>query len=210
MKYGCTGVILAGGQSKRFSGRNKALLLVGGEPILDRIYRLFDELFEEVILVTNDPLAYLPWDVTIVTDLYDTRSSLTGIHAGLFYARMPYAFFSACDTPFLQKNLVCHILDAIEPRLDVIVPQTTAGLEPLCAVYSKRCLASIAHNLDIKQFKILEFYRKVRTKRIGEHALRRWDPELTSFFNVNSPRDLPEAERIGSHPRSRHEGTASH
>ena len=99
----CTGVILAGGENRRFSGKNKAFVQVAGKRILDHIYGVFSDLFEEIILVTNNPLQYLEWDFNIVTDLFSIRSSLTGIHAGLFYATNPHAFFAACDTPFLFR-----------------------------------------------------------------------------------------------------------
>ena len=79
MKTSVTGVILAGGQNTRFSGMNKALIRVGGKCILERIYDVFSDLFEEIILVTNDPLQYLEWDLDIVTDLFPIRSSLTEV-----------------------------------------------------------------------------------------------------------------------------------
>ncbi len=103
MKFPCTGVILSGGLATRFDGREKALMRIGGIRILDRIYNVFNALFDEIILVTNNPIQYTEWDLIIVTDLFDIRSSLTGIHAGLFCATNPYAFFSACDAPFLKK-----------------------------------------------------------------------------------------------------------
>ncbi|MDH3885280.1 MAG: NTP transferase domain-containing protein, partial [Desulfobacterales bacterium] len=85
MKFPCTGVILSGGLSTRYDGTEKALLQVGGVRILDRIYDIYSELFEEIILVTNSPQNFLEWDLLIVSDLFPIRSSLTGIHAGLFY-----------------------------------------------------------------------------------------------------------------------------
>ena len=102
---GCTGVILAGGLNTRFGGEIKAFLPIGGKRLLDRIFEVFAELFEEIILVTNDPLKYLDWDLFIGSDIFSVRSSLTGIHAGIFYASKPFCFISASDTPFLQKGL---------------------------------------------------------------------------------------------------------
>ena len=95
MTIPCSGVILSGGLSTRFNGHNKALISIHGKRNLDRIYGVFSELFDEIILVTNEPMQFLDWDLTVVTDLFPTRSSLTGIHAGLFYTKNPFAFFSA-------------------------------------------------------------------------------------------------------------------
>ncbi len=196
MRYPYTGVILAGGMNSRFSGANKAFIRVGGRRILDRIYDLFQALFEEIVLVTNDPLAYLEWDAAITTDLFPVRSSLTGLHAGLFAATRPFAFFTACDTPFLSPDLVAAILDRVEDRFDLVVPRTSAGFEPLCAAYSRRCLAPAADRLSRNRFKIMEAFKRARTRTVSEKVLREADPELRSFFNINTPAHLAQAEAM--------------
>ena len=196
MTFPCTGVILSGGLSTRFNGQNKALIQVGGLRILDRLYNVFSDLFDEIILVTNDPIQFLEWDLTIVTDLFSSRSSLTGIHTGLFYMKNPFAFFSACDTPFLKKELVETLIEKIEQKVDIIMPETTAGLEPLCAIYSKRCLQSAEQHLRENKFKIQRAFRAKRIKTIPEYLLRAKDPDLQSFFNINTPDDLVQAEKM--------------
>ena len=196
MTIPCTGVILSGGLNTRFSGKNKAFVSVGGKRIIDRLLEVFTELFNDLILVTNHPEEFLQWDLTIVTDIFDLRSSLTGIHTGLFYANNPYAFFSACDTPFLNKDLVGILIEQIEPKIDIIMPHTAAGFEPLCAIYSKRCLKPAEDHLKAKKLKIQWALRSSRTKTISEKELRRVDPELISFFNINTPQDLARAEEM--------------
>ena len=104
MTIPCTGVILSGGLSTRFNGNNKAFIRVHGKRIIDRLYEVFSDLFDEIILVTNQPLQFLEWDLTIVTDLFSVRSSLTGIHAGLFYMKNPFAFFSIEDEPLYNAR----------------------------------------------------------------------------------------------------------
>jgi molybdopterin-guanine dinucleotide biosynthesis protein A len=198
MKTPCTGVILAGGQNTRFSGTNKAFIRVGGKRILDRIYGVFEELFEEIILVTNDPLQYLEWNFNIVTDLFPFRSSLSGIHAGLFFTTTSHAFCAASDIPFLKKELVETILDSIEPNIDIVIPATSKGLEPLCSVYSKKCLKPIEQQLIKQDLKIQTIFEKVRVKKLPENILRQNDPDLLSFYNINSPDDLARAKNVES------------
>ena len=195
-KFPCTGVILSGGLSTRYDGTEKALLRVGGVRILDRIYEIYSELFEEIILVTNDPPKFLEWDLLIVSDLFPIRSSLTGIHAGLFYMTNPFAFISACDTPFLKKEMIETVIGKIEPQIDIVMPETAAGLEPLCAVYSKRCLNPAQHHLEQEKLKIIKTFRKSRIKTISEKVLCGIDPDLRSFFNINTPDDLQRAEEM--------------
>ncbi len=194
----CTGVILSGGLSTRFNGQDKALLRVGGRRILDRLYDIFSDLFDEIILVTNQPLQFVEWDLTIVTDLFPVRSSLTGIHAGLFYMKNPFAFFSACDTPFLKKELVETLLENIDKSHDIIMPETSAGMEPLCAIYSKRCLKAAEHHIKQNKFKIQRALSNHRLKKIPEAKLRLKDPELRSFFNINALEDLKVAEEMAT------------
>lgn len=196
MTIPCTGVILSGGLNTRFDGENKAFISVGGRRIIDRLLDVFSDLFDEIILVTNHPELFLQWDLTIVTDIIDLRSSLTGIHTGLFYSNNPYAFFSACDTPFLKKELVEILVKQIEQKIDIIMPETAAGFEPLCAIYSKRCLKPAEDHLKANKVKIQWAFRSNRIKNIPENQLRTVDPELRSFLNINTPEDLVRAEEM--------------
>lgn len=190
----CTGVILAGGLNTRFSGKNKAFIDFGGRRVIDHIYDMFSSVFAEIILVTNQPMDYLDWNATIVSDIYAARSSLTGIHAGLFYARSPFAFVTACDTPFLKKEIVQTVLSRITPGVAVVIPETDGGIEPLCAVYSKACLPLMERRIQAKQFQIRKMFSKIRVKKVSESVLRQNDPELMSFFNINTTQDYSKAK----------------
>jgi molybdenum cofactor guanylyltransferase len=199
MKNKCTGVILAGGKNSRFSGKNKALVRIGGKRILDRIYEVFTILFDKIILVTNDPVQYMEWDFDIVTDIFPIRSSLTGIHTGLFYITTPYAFFVACDIPFIKKELIGVLLAGVEPSIDIVIPETSKGVEPLCSVYSKRCFKPIEEQLEKKSLKIQQVFQKVRVKKIPEDILRTIDPDLVSLYNINTPDDLARAKQAATY-----------
>ena len=190
----CTGVILAGGLNKRFSGENKAFIRFGNRRVIDNLYEVFKAVFDEIILVTNEPMDYLEWDVNIVTDIYPYRSSLTGIHTGLFYARTPFIFVTACDTPFLKKEMVETVVSRIESGDAVVIPETAKGTEQLCAAYSKTCLSLMERQIKEKRFQIKKMFGKVRVKKIPETVLRQVDPELMSFFNINTAEDYSKAK----------------
>ena len=171
---------------------------VGGKRIVDRIFEVFTKIFDEILIVTNDPQDYIDLDAHIVRDICPVRSSLTGIHAGLFYATRPYAFFSACDTPFITRELITGIIDAVDASQDIVLPETEAGLEPLCAVYSKRCLPVIETHIQQNTFKIQELFRRVRFMKLPPDHVARLDPHGFSFFNVNSPEDRSRADRVAA------------
>lgn len=210
----CTGVILAGGLNLRFGGKNKALSKVGEKTILDRTLVSFGALFQETMVVTKTPLEYLAWDALIVTDIFPARSPLAGLHAGLTYTQTPFIFITACDTPFIKTAMIKTLLREIDTKSDIIVPETEKGLQPLCAVYARQCLpvieeqlrqeASATRNISAgpkkrvlnQGLKILNIYDTLRVKRIPEQRLLAVDPNLLSFFNVNTPEDFVQAEQI--------------
>ncbi len=196
MAQPCTGVILAGGQNKRFDGQNKAFLRVGGKRIIDRLLEVYTRLFDQIVLVTNDPAAYMDIDAMIVTDHYSVRSSLNGLHAGLYAATHEYAFFAACDTPFIRGALIRRLLDVLAHKVDIIIPSTSAGFEPMFAVYKKTCLPAMVWQLERDLLKIQGVFRKVRVKTVAEADLREVDPDLISFFNINTPEDLVRARTL--------------
>ncbi len=192
----CTGIILAGGESKRLNSVEKSNLLVGDKRIIEWMMTVYKKLFSEIILVSNHPTTYLEWDVIVVKDIFTKRSSLTGIHSGLFYTKTDHAFIAACDTPFLKMDLVKAIIQHIDSSTDVVIPKTDVGIEPLCAVYSRRCLQIVQDALEQNNLKIRNIFRKLKTKELPETVLRKKDPGLVSFFNINTPDDLEQANRM--------------
>lgn len=191
-----TGVILAGGQQRRFPGPPKALRKVGKTTILDHLLATLKPIFSQVLLVTNEPQTFLPWDLTIVPDVIDQRCSLTGIHSGLFHVTTNYCFVCGCDMPFLNPDLVHHICAGCDGSVDVVIPQTQYGFEPMCAAYAQRCLEPIERNLSRNRLQIVETIKKLKVRTISEKQVLRIDPHLTSFINVNAAQDLDRANRI--------------
>ena len=183
-----TGIILSGGGNTRM-GQNKAFLRVGGERLIDRTVRLFRSLFREVIIVAANPLDYLDQDAAIVTDILPGRGALGGLYTGLFYAADEYAFVAACDIPFLNRSFLEYMASQAD-GYDIVVPAPPDGLQPLHAVYSRRCLPAIRSLLDRNRLQIKEFYPGRTILRIEPDILRSFDPEGRMFINVNTPEDL--------------------
>ncbi len=183
-----TGIILAGGGNTRL-GQNKAFLQVGGERLIDRTVRLFRSLFCEVIIVAANPLDYLDQNATIVTDILPGRGALGGLYTGLFYAADEYAFVAACDIPFLSRPFIEYLASQTD-GYDIVVPAPPDGLQPLSAVYSRRCIPAIRSLLDRNRLQIKEFFPGHRILRIEADILRSFDPEGRMFINVNTPEDL--------------------
>jgi len=183
----CAAVILAGGLNSRMGGRNKAFLDVGGASILNRLLGVLTGFFTEILLVTRKPELYADFPVRVVTDIYEARSSLTGIHAGLKQAGAGFALVTPCDAPFVQPGLIRLLLSEMTPDVDVLVPENAGRYEPLCAIYSKRCIPFIEDQLNRQDFKIYHFFREVHLKTLPAEKIRAVDARMLSFFNVNTP-----------------------
>ncbi len=183
-----TGVILSGGRNRRM-GENKAFLTVDGERLIDRTVRLFQAVFNEVIIVTSNPMDYLEQQAFIVTDIFPDKGALGGIYTGLFFAGEEYAFVAACDMPFLNQAFLEHMILRTE-GYDIVVPAPPDGLQPLHAVYSRRCLPVIRGLIERDRLKITGFYPGHRLLTLSPEVIHSFDPEETMFLNVNTPKDL--------------------
>lgn len=183
-----TGIILAGGENSRM-GMNKAFLVLEGERLIDRMLKIYRNLFSEVILVTKQPLHYLDLDVTIVTDIYPAGKALGGIYTGLFFASCPRAFVAACDMPCLNTRFIAWMMEQA-PAYDIVVPESAGGLEPLHAIYAKSCLPRMKHRIMQDKLRITDFYKGMKCLTIPDSILKTFDRSNRMLANVNTPEDL--------------------
>lgn len=183
-----TGVILAGGKNRRI-GTNKAFLVVNGSRIIDRTVGIFKDIFAEVIIVTNDPLAYLGQNVTIVTDILPEKGALGGLYTGLFFASHSRAFVCACDMPFIDAKFIEYMIRQIG-SYDIVAPDAGDGWQPMHAIYDKKCLPEMKSQLDRGKLKITGMYKSSRTLTIRGDVIDTFDQGKKMFLNVNTYEDL--------------------
>ena len=183
-----TGIILSGGRSLRM-GKDKAFIKVEGIPIIERIADLFLKLFQETIIVTNRRESYLHLKATAYEDLLPNSGALGGLYTGLFYSFFPYSFIAACDMPYLKTEVISYLIEKME-GYDVVVPKTEDGLQPLHALYSKRCIDPIQRVLQEKKTRIVDLYPLVRVNIIEANEIVSVDPDMESFININTPDEL--------------------
>jgi molybdopterin-guanine dinucleotide biosynthesis protein A len=190
-----SGIILAGGNNSRVNGFNKTLFKLGTQTIFERIYSVMNDIFDDLIVVTRIPDDFLDIDIMIVPDVYPAHCSLNGIYSGLRYAINPQAFVVACDAPFISKDLILYMCDTYKDSSDAYYPRTEKGNEPLFAIYSKRCLNCFKNHLQLGKYKIIRSLKGLKIEPIHESTLRTKDPDMLSFYNVNTPEDLACANR---------------
>ena len=189
MKKDITGIILAGGKNSRM-GDNKAFLEIDGISLIEKTINIYRHIFNEIIVVTNDPLAYIEFaDAVIVTDIYKNKGPMGGIYTGLFYAKYSYAFVAACDMPFLNKDFIIYLIEQ-NGKHDVIVPELPEGFQSLHAIYSRKCLSHLKRMIEADKLKISEFYKEIRLLSIKEEKIKTFNKDGRLFFNINTPKDL--------------------
>jgi FdhD protein len=181
------GVILAGGESRRM-GRNKALLEVNGERMIETAYRRMAELFDEVLLVTNTPESYDFIPCRKIADIHPGMGPLAGIHAALTNSTAERAFVTACDMPGLNPRLIRELC-SIQGGGDVVIPETPGGLEPLHAVYAKSCLPKMEKMLLAGERRILSFFDLAQVRLVPRGRIAALDPDYASFRNINTQED---------------------
>jgi molybdopterin-guanine dinucleotide biosynthesis protein A len=185
-----TGVILAGGQSRRM-GRNKALLPFGESTVIEVIVaRLRDACGDNLLLVTNTPGDYRRLGIPMVPDALPSGQSLVGIYTGVARAGGP-AFVCGCDMPFLSPPLIRYMA-ALAPGVDVVIPRHDGEFEPLHAIYTPACLEPIRRCVE-RQGRSIDIVHEVRARVVEASEVRRFDPDLRSFLNVNTPEEYAQA-----------------
>jgi molybdopterin-guanine dinucleotide biosynthesis protein A len=201
-------IILAGGKNTRIA-RNKAFIeLPTGETILQHTINVLQEIFPEIIIVTNqsqDPEfgkdVYLSYgscgkfNVQVVEDLIKESGPLGGIFTGLRYSVSKHNFVVACDMPFIQPALIRLLLEK-SGNYDVVIPEIDGEVEPLFAVYSKNCIPVMFEHLQKQNLKIRQVLGKLHWKKIGADEIDQLDPKHLSFFNINTQEDLRRAESL--------------
>jgi molybdopterin-guanine dinucleotide biosynthesis protein A len=191
-----TGIVLAGGQGLRL-GRLKALeSVVSGQTLLARSVSAILPLCTEVVVVTRreqlKSLAMVKLDARLVVDLFPDRGSLGGLYTGLKTTANSHALVVACDMPLLNINLLSHLVE-LSPGSDVVLPRLKGLVEPLHAVYSVKCIPTIDQLFKRGLFQILRIYDIHKPKYVDQDVIAKYDPQLMSFFNINTKADLEQA-----------------
>lgn len=190
-----TGVIQAGGLSSRMGGQPKALLELGGRPIIERVVQAVQGEVDDLLIVTNTPERYAFLGLPMVPDAFPGGGALGGICTGVRAAPGEAAFTVACDMPFLHPGVV-RLVVARAARGDVVVPRAGDQLHTLHAVYRRTCLPAMEEQLRAGRLKITGFFDRVRVVEVAEAEVARLaDPALV-FMNVNTPQELERARAL--------------
>ena len=170
-------IILAGGKSSRF-GKDKAFIKVKGTAIFKRQLNVLTKIFDETIVVTDNPqkfhlfgsyirkinernlrAGYKLKKIEIVQYILPAKGPLCGILSGLIKSRSRHNFVIACDMPFINEGLIKYMIKNIK-KFDIFIPKIDNKFHPLCGVYSKNCISVIGWLLLQDRLKVSDLFSK--------------------------------------------------
>ncbi|MRR11055.1 formate dehydrogenase accessory sulfurtransferase FdhD, partial [bacterium] len=190
-----TAAVLAGGRSMRM-GVDKTLLDVDGEPIVARVTETVLRVCDNAVVVTNRPEALrgagLPGEVPVLRDEIAYQGPLGGLTTAMAFAEHEWVLAVAADMPWLEPAVIRALWDVRE-GVDVVVPLTDKGTEPLLALYRvEACLPAARATLESGRRRLVAMFPALNVREVPISQLEGLDPGLRSFVNVNTPEDLAE------------------
>jgi molybdopterin-guanine dinucleotide biosynthesis protein A len=196
MAVSLSGVILAGGSNRRFSGRTKANLEIDGVTIITGIIKKIATFFEEIIIVTNNPEEFSQFQgVKLAGDIFLNAGPLGGIHSGIKKSSKDAVFVFAGDMPLLNVQIINRQIEFLESNpCCILVPRFGDNIEPLHSIYSRSVLDPLEKYLSGgNDHAVREFFRLSDTVFFD---LEDSEDVRNAFANINYPSDLEAVKSI--------------
>ncbi|MFA9559112.1 molybdenum cofactor guanylyltransferase [Evansella sp. AB-rgal1] len=188
-----TGIVLAGGKSKRM-GQNKALLEIKGEKSILRILEKLERITSNIIINTNSPEEFQFLSHDIVEDEMKDKGPLGGIYSSLVQSSSIWNFIVACDLPHFNDQIAQYLVSLIEKNnVQCVIPVIDERIHPLYGVYNKSVLSTVKKHIENNSLKITEVLRELTMYSVTEKELLAngfSEKEIEkAFFNMNRPED---------------------
>ena len=194
-----TGAILAGGHARRLGGLNKARLILqpGSASLLDRQLARLRRVVDRTIIIANDAERFSGAGVPVIPDLVPDGGALGALYTAVHAAGTERTLVMACDMPFVSERLLTHLV-SVGRGVDIAIPRTARGYEPLCATYSRRSAGELRRLIDEQRFRLSDIARipGLNVHEVGRDELEAFGPEDVLFFNLNTPEDHARAIAI--------------
>lgn len=184
-------LILMGGQNSRMGGNVKGLLKINEVTFLEQIVGVLED-FSTIYLSVNKRFSseeikkYEEMGLSVIVDIYDDIGPMGGMYSSLKNCKEDYLFITACDMPFINKDLINELQANIKNNIDVVLFSKNKLLYPLGAIYSKNVLSSMKELIDNKEYKPLKL---IRNSNFLELLLEDTDLSDDVFKNINTPEE---------------------
>jgi molybdopterin-guanine dinucleotide biosynthesis protein A len=187
----CTAVIMAGGDSRRM-GQDKANLVLGERTLLQNLAATLQPLFADVIVSVRQPRPGI--DLPQICDDPAHSGPLAGLAAALERTTTPWIFIVACDMPFITPAVI-EYLALQRAEYHAVVPVVGGHPQPLAAFYAGSGLDEVRACLRGKgKHSFRALLDTMRVCYVSEAQMQVIDPQLCSFFDLDTPHDFRAAQ----------------
>lgn len=205
-------LVMAGGKSRRM-GRDKLLLPVPpkGVPLVLHVVERLLPIADHAFVLANDAKicaalrrrgtcgsnlemesARSRVRVDCIADDKSNQGPLGGLATGLRRVE-GWALAVAGDMPLVSPNVCRHLIELADDDCDAVVAAVNGRVQPLHALYHRRCLPAVESSLAAGALRMDSFLGDIRVRAIEGETVRPLDPDLQSFFNANTPTEWDEA-----------------
>lgn len=182
-KQNITGIVLAGGKSKRM-GHDKSQIQYNGKAFIQHSIDALTPLSNTVFIVSNSS-SHDNFNINRVSDIITNSGPLAGVYTGLCHSKTLYNIILSCDIPLISKSVVTQLITEYSDEYDVVLVQSKQRTMPLIAIYHKRCLDTCLQILNSGEKRLNTFIKKLHSKTIV------LDESLEKHTtNINTPNEL--------------------
>lgn len=188
-------IVLVGGEARRAGGKEKYFFSYEGRTFIEHILEALGEVVDEIVLAAKDPAQCERFShltgVKCVSDIRKGIGPAGGLHTGVLEVQGDLVVVVACDMPCINPRVIEHLFSLMDDYDAVIPAWNPEMLEPLHAVYRRSAL--LAYLEEPGHRSLREMVKAMRVRFVDIEDLRRMDPDLATFTNVNK---LEELERM--------------
>lgn len=184
---GVTGIVLAGGKSRRM-GTEKGMLKLGSKHMIEYSIEVLEGICNQILIIENsDTYNFLGYEV--IADIIPKSGPMGGIYTGLLNSNNDLNLLLSCDMPFIHPDLLKDLVKS-SSGFDIVVPwHGGQNFEPMCAFYHKNSMKVFYEFIQRQNFKIPDTFEQLKTHKFLFHSnLNYYTGDL--FFNVNSKEEF--------------------
>lgn len=183
-----------GGKNSRMGGSIKGFLKINDVTFLEKIISGLED-FSNVYLSVNKKFssqeikAFEDMGLTVIVDMYDDIGPMGGMYSSLKNCKEDYLFITACDMPYINKDLINELKANVKENTDVVLFSKNKLLYPLGAIYSKSLIPFMEELIIKEEYKPLKL---IRNSNFIELPLENTNLSDEAFRNINTPEEYYE------------------
>jgi molybdopterin-guanine dinucleotide biosynthesis protein A len=186
--------VLAGGKSRRM-GRDKAFVELAGTPMIQWVITAVAQCSRTAFIISNEPEKFTSFGLPVYPDVIPGMGPLSGLHTAFAVTGADRVMIAPCDSPLVSPDAIKLILDYPDGGAEAAIPFVDGREQGMLAVYARSGIERYAERIASASIMFDEFRLGLDRIFITEDELRKVEPDLRSFLNVNTPADIEMAIR---------------